>query len=65
MDYIYETACRDLLLNVICHEMFCGRLSPEMEYLFQRHLKQCPGCRHRILALQRMLGEPTAMRNFG
>jgi len=65
MELSRREVCEELLLDLICYEMFCGRLSPEMEHLLGIHLEQCPSCRHKIRAFQRMLDEPMIMRNFG
>jgi hypothetical protein len=65
MALAHGTVCRKLLLDMLFYEKSCGRLSPEMEYLLDQHLKKCPGCRHRILGFQRTLLEPSIVRNFG
>lgn len=57
--------CEAVLLDVICYEKTCGRLSPEMEYLFERHLEQCPSCRRRILGFRYVLDGNEPVRNFG
>jgi hypothetical protein len=60
-----ELLCKEMLLDIIHYEMRCGRLSLEMKYLFERHLKECPTCRHSILGFQRNLPETEVVRNFG
>jgi hypothetical protein len=65
MELSHGTVCGELLLDIIFYEKFCGRLSSEMEYLLEQHLKKCPCCRRRILGFQQMLLEPVPVRNFG
>ena len=59
------TYCEVLLLDVICYELRFGRLSPEMEYLFEKHLEVCPECQRKVDAFNRVLKEDSAVRNFG
>lgn len=54
-----------LLLDVIYYELLCGRLSPEMEYLFEKHLEDCPDCKKKIAAFRGVLKEDGTVRNFG
>ena len=65
MEHSHGTTCGKLLLDIIYYERSCGRLSPEMEYLFEQHLTKCPSCRHRFLGFKRMLREATMVRNYG
>jgi hypothetical protein len=65
MDLGHGTACGKLLLDILFYEKSNGRLSPEMEYLLDQHLKKCSRCRHRVLGFQRTLMESTIVRNFG
>jgi hypothetical protein len=65
MDLAHGTGCGKLLLDILFYEKSYGRLSPEMEYLLDQHLKKCPGCRHRVLGFRRVLLESTMVRNFG
>jgi hypothetical protein len=64
-EHINEDACDVLLLDLICYELSCGRLSPEMKYLLERHMEQCPNCRRRINGFMDMLQEDKVVRNFG
>jgi hypothetical protein len=57
--------CEELLLDIIYYEILRGHLSPEMKYIFKRHLKQCSKCRHRYFALLCILKEESIVRNFG
>jgi hypothetical protein len=57
--------CEELLLDVVCYEKSCGRLSPEMEYLLAGHLDKCPSCRDRVLFFQRVVDGENTVRNFG
>jgi len=59
------TFCEVLLLDVICYEWNCGRLSPEMEYLFEKHLENCPDCQRKVAAFNSELEEDKTVRNFG
>jgi hypothetical protein len=60
-----ETVCEELLLDLICYEKFRGRLSSEMEYLFQTHLEVCPSCRRKAREFQLILRDLRVVRNFG
>ena len=57
--------CVDLLLDLVFYERYSRRLSPEMEYLFERHLESCSSCRGRILAFRQILQDGVVQRNFG
>jgi DNA-directed RNA polymerase subunit RPC12/RpoP len=65
MELSHTAVCKELLLDLLCYEMHCGRLSPEMEYLLKMHLEECQHCRHRVFAFQKMLREPVVERNYG
>ena len=65
MEFHDGAYCEVLFLDVICYELSCGRLSPEMEYLFEKHLEDCPECQKKVAAFNSILKEETAMRNFG
>ena len=65
MEFSHETVCKELLLDLISYERYRGHLSPEMEYLLERHLEQCPSCRHGILDYQKLLQNQVAMPNYG
>ena len=43
-----QEACIDTLIDLLCYEMSCGRLSPEMEALLALHLEDCTACRRRV-----------------
>jgi hypothetical protein len=64
-EHINHDACDVLLLDLICYELSCGRLSPEMKYLLERHMEQCPNCRSRIYGFLNLLEEDKVVRNFG
>jgi len=65
MKFSDRMLCRELLLSLICYEMFRGHLSPEMERIFEMHLEDCPSCRYKILAFQQMLQEQMIAPNLG
>jgi len=65
MEFSHETVCKELLLDLISYERCRGHLSPETEYLLERHLEQCLSCRHGILGYQSLLQNKEAMPNFG
>ncbi len=65
MELSEETICKELLLDLVCYEIRSKHLSPEMEYLFEKHLEECPSCRHRILGFRRILDEAEVVRNYG
>ncbi len=48
--------CRELLLDIICHEIRRQKLSPEMEHLFLTHLAECLECRTKVLGFDEVLG---------
>jgi hypothetical protein len=55
MEISNETFCTELLLTLICHDRLRGCLSSEMEYLFEKHLENCPNCRQKIFGFHRLL----------
>jgi predicted anti-sigma-YlaC factor YlaD len=57
--------CVDLLLDLVIYERYSRRLSPEMAYLFEEHLENCPSCREKILAFRQILEKELVERNFG
>jgi hypothetical protein len=65
MAFAHRSVCGKVLLDILFYEKAFGRLSPEMDYLLDQHLKKCPACRHRALGFQRALSEPGVVRNFG
>ena len=65
MEFHGGTYCELLLLDVICYELLNGRLSPEMEYLFEKHLEDCPDCKKKVAAFRDVLKEDGTVRNFG
>jgi hypothetical protein len=62
---IHGEVCETLLLDLLCYERYRGNLSPEMEYLFDRHVQECPRCRQKILDFRTMIGEEPVVRNYG
>ena len=65
MELSEKMVCTELLLDLISYEKLRGRLSPEMAYLFDRHLEQCTECREKITDFHRTLHGAEIMRNFG
>lgn len=57
--------CDELLWGLLCYEICCGRLSPEMRCLLDDHMKQCPSCRKRIEGFFQMLYRTEVARNSG
>jgi hypothetical protein len=57
--------CEMLLLDLICYELRSGRLSPEMEYLFEKHLEDCLDCKRKVADFNRTIKEDRTVRNFG
>ncbi len=51
-----NSACLEVLLDVICHEVRRKKLSREMEHLFLDHLTQCVECRTKVLGFMDLLG---------
>ena len=62
---IHGTVCEALLLDLICYEKYRGNLSPEMEYLFDKHLKECLSCRQRMHGFRTMIDGEEIARNYG
>jgi hypothetical protein len=60
-----KAICQDLLLDLICYEIRSRRLSPEMEYILEKHLEQCTSCRCKIHGFQRTIQDARIVRNFG
>jgi len=50
--------CIDTLIELLFYEAYCRRLSPEMQALLDRHLRQCPECRRRLRSMDELLGSP-------
>lgn len=65
MELSHDAVCEEVLLDLLCYEKYCGHLSPEMDYLFERHLEDCPICRKKISAFQCLVEEDEIVRNFG
>jgi len=65
MEISDSVVCTELLLDLFYYELVRGRLSPEMEYLFERHLQHCRSCRHKILGFHRFVHESEIVRNLG
>jgi len=57
--------CTEMLIDLVCYELHVGKLSPEMQRLFDVHLGECASCRRRVLNFRRTLVEPDWQRNFG
>jgi hypothetical protein len=66
MENLHETIhCEALLIDLICYERYRGNLSPEMEYLFDRHLEECPSCRQKMLGFGTTIDDGGIVRNYG
>jgi hypothetical protein len=65
MELPESVVCTELILDLIYHELLRGRLSPEAEYLLERHLQECQSCRHKLLSFHSLLQEAAIVRNFG
>ncbi len=65
MEPAHDSDCRDLLLDLISYERCRGHLSPEMEYLLERHMERCLSCRRVIRAFRSMVRNNEAVANFG
>ncbi len=49
--------CAEILLDLVCYEIYRMKLSPEMQQLFFDHLDQCPTCRKRVAGYLDLLAE--------
>jgi hypothetical protein len=49
MSHRESNDCREFLWDVICYEVRGRRLSPEMKYLLDEHLENCPSCRRNMI----------------
>ena len=65
MELLDRMGCKELLSDVVCYEICCGRLSPEMEYLIEEHLEKCPSCRNRAFNFRHLLRDEVTSGNFG
>ncbi len=65
MDLHERTLCEEVLLDLVCYEIYRGHLSPEMEHLFDGHVEKCPSCRDRVRVFRWILGEGKMQRNLG
>lgn len=65
MDLYEESDCADTFLDMVCYEVLKKRLSPEMEDIFDRHLKCCPSCRRKVLGFRQIQRSDLLCRHFG
>ena len=65
MEPLHDSGCKELLLDLISYERCRGRMSPEMEYLLERHLERCRSCRRDIRSFRSLLQHNDAVANFG
>jgi hypothetical protein len=65
MELQKERNCTDMLLDLLCYEIFTRRLSPEMEDMLNHHLDCCPACRRKVCGFRHILGKRMVQRNFG
>ncbi len=64
MNLRQTSECNETLIDLVCYELQCRRLSPEMERLFDVHLAHCSSCRHRVRSFQRTIAAADGKRNF-
>ena len=57
--------CSEILIDLVCYELYAGRISPETERLFAMHLEHCAACRRMVHDYQKTLAEADRHRNFG
>jgi hypothetical protein len=49
--------CAEILLDLVCYEIFRGKLSPEMRAILADHLAKCRFCRTNFLNFKRLMEE--------
>jgi len=49
--------CAEILLDLLCYEIFRDNLSPEMEAILADHLAKCGLCRARFLNFKQLMKE--------
>jgi hypothetical protein len=54
--------CLDTLIDLLCYEMSCGRLSPEMEALLALHLERCTACKRRVSNFLELIEDASSSR---
>ncbi len=51
--------CAEVLLDLICYEVFRDKLSPETEAILAEHLAECEFCRIRFFDFKQLVEERT------
>jgi predicted anti-sigma-YlaC factor YlaD len=65
MSVALEIECAETLTDLLCYEIFSGRLSAEMEAILEHHLQQCSSCRRRFQAFLEVTEPDRQVRNYG
>jgi hypothetical protein len=63
MYFFDPSECIGILLDLICYEMHCGRLSPEMKLMLENHLATCPSCRKGIRDFMQILAHASSLKD--
>ena len=62
--YFFEhSECVKVLLDLICYEMYYGRLSPEMKLMLEDHIAKCPYCRKGIHDFMQILTHALSLQD--
>ena len=49
------SGCTQMLLDLLCYELRAHGLSPEMRYLLEQHVAECPSCSRGMLNFKEVL----------
>ena len=49
------SGCTQMLLDLLCYELRVHGLSPEMRYLLEQHVAECPSCSRGMLNFKEVL----------
>jgi hypothetical protein len=53
----HSTDCAEVLMDLICYEVYRDRLTPEMETLLVAHLAECECCKKLFRNFQQIVGK--------
>jgi hypothetical protein len=65
MESVSTSDCTDTLLDMVWYQAVTKRLSPEMEDMLERHLRECQSCRQKMLHLRLDLQNISDCVNLG
>jgi hypothetical protein len=56
--------CAEVLLDLICYEIFREKLSPEMQAILADHFAKCGRCRTNFLNFKRLMEEKPPITTY-